>query len=275
MEWSQVHARPDLPGLELLKARFVRHRYSRHAHEHAVIGLVETGVQAFTYRGSYHRTGPNGLFFVNPEEAHTGEADTADGYAYRSLYPGTDFLGEIFKAENLSRLLFREPVIYEPVLVRKVRAVHLAVEAGEPTLTCETLALDAVTSLLRRNGAVKPPPAAASARAAVDRVRAAINSEPLNELSLGQLGRLAGFSPYHLAHLFVRQVGSSIFVYAEAVRIQRAKRLLSSGVPLAQVALQLGYADQSHFTRRFKQHQGLTPRQYRQSARSCKIAGVT
>jgi AraC-like ligand binding domain len=87
MEWSTIHSRADLSGIERLHASFMRHRYSRHSHEFAVIGLVESGVQSYSYLGARHRTGPGGVFFVNPQEPHTGEPGDAHGYVYRALYP--------------------------------------------------------------------------------------------------------------------------------------------------------------------------------------------
>jgi hypothetical protein len=42
-EWSRYFRRPDLHGIEALHARFVRHRFSNHAHDYFVIGLVEEG----------------------------------------------------------------------------------------------------------------------------------------------------------------------------------------------------------------------------------------
>jgi AraC-like DNA-binding protein len=48
-------------------------------------------------------------------------------------------------------------------------------------------------------------------------------------------------------------------VYLNAVRLANARQLLLTGVPLATVAATTGFADQSHFTRRFKGATGLSP----------------
>lgn len=274
MDWCRMSCRPDLPGVETLHAGFRRHRYARHAHEHAVIGLVETGVQAFAYRGERHQTGPGGVFFVNPDEAHTGEAADAAGYTYWGLYPTEPFLDNLLAGQAGRRLCFRDPVLYDPSLSGRLQKAHRAVEGGAPRMTCEYLLLRAAVALLARNGSsalrsgrLRPE------RDAVRRVRALIDARPDGDVSLVGLARVAGLSPFHLAHAFVRDVGSPVHVYAEAVRMRRAKALLKTDTPLAQVALELGYADQSHFSRRFKMHQGVTPGRYRQSARFDKTAG--
>ena len=46
------------------------------------------------------------------------------------------------------------------------------------------------------------------------------------------------------------------------IRIERAKTLLTRGWPVAHVAVETGFFDQSHFTRRFKRIVGVTPGQY-------------
>jgi AraC-like DNA-binding protein len=48
----------------------------------------------------------------------------------------------------------------------------------------------------------------------------------------------------------------------EQIRINRAKALLLKGKAIAEIALETGYIDQSHFTHRFKRFVGVTPRQF-------------
>jgi AraC-like DNA-binding protein len=68
--------------------------------------------------------------------------------------------------------------------------------------------------------------------------------------------------------VFAAEVGAPIFVYAEAARMGLARRLLESTASLVEIALDLGFSDQSHFNRRFKQHEGVTPGQYRRGVTS-------
>jgi len=273
MDKASIIMRPDLPGIELLHARFQRYRYSRHAHSHSVIGLIEAGVQSYFYRGRRYITSEGGIFFVNPEEAHTGEAADDQGYTMRSLYPDATCLERLFEDSRFRRLLFREPVTYDPALWRKLRATHQAITAGEPRLTCETLLVAALSSLATKNAEDRPsPPNRRPPSRIINQIKTLLREEPGADRSLAELGHRFGMSPYHLAHAFVRQVGAPIFVYAEAQREEAAKRLLRIDTPLVQIAIGLGYADQSHFTRRFKRNQGVTPGEYRSSARSSKTA---
>jgi AraC family transcriptional regulator len=86
-----------------------------------------------------------------------------------------------------------------------------------------------------------------------------------NDLSLDLLAEQAGFSPYHFVRLFRQTTGESPHQFVMRQRVEQAQSLLKqTDVPLAQVALEVGFANQSHFTRVFKQQLGLTPRAYRQ-----------
>ncbi len=85
------------------------------------------------------------------------------------------------------------------------------------------------------------------------------------DLSLDVLAQQVGFSPYHFARLFRQTMGESPHQFVLRQRIQRAQHLLKEAdVPLAHIALECGFANQSHLSLVFKRHLGLTPRAYRQ-----------
>ncbi|HEX2912417.1 MAG TPA: AraC family transcriptional regulator [Chloroflexia bacterium] len=85
------------------------------------------------------------------------------------------------------------------------------------------------------------------------------------ELSLQCLAQQTGLSAYHFARLFRQATGESPHQYVLRLRLARARLLLKkSDLPISQVALEAGFADQSHFSRVFKSYLGSTPRAYRQ-----------
>lgn len=85
------------------------------------------------------------------------------------------------------------------------------------------------------------------------------------DLSLEALAQQAGFSSYHFARLFRQTMGESPHQFVLRQRVERAQHLLKeTNVPLSQIAGESGFANQSHLTRIFKRHLGLTPRAYRQ-----------
>lgn len=94
-EWSRYYRQAALHDLDVLHERFVKHWFARHSHEFWVIGVVEAGVQAFSYRGARHVTLAGQVFLVNPGEPHTGEPATSDGYVYRTVYPRPELMLQV------------------------------------------------------------------------------------------------------------------------------------------------------------------------------------
>jgi len=70
-------------------------------------------------------------------------------------------------------------------------------------------------------------------------------------------------SRYHFVRAFSRVVGMTPHAWQLDQRIVRARGLLEQGMSLADAALQLGFSDQSHFQRAFKQRVAATPGEYR------------
>jgi AraC-like DNA-binding protein len=81
-------------------------------------------------------------------------------------------------------------------------------------------------------------------------------------ISLEELSAHVGLSPYHFLRRFRATFGMPPHTYRLQQRVHLAKRMLADGTPIVQVALDTGFTDQSHFTRRFKMFVGTTPRQY-------------
>lgn len=83
---------------------------------------------------------------------------------------------------------------------------------------------------------------------------------------LGELADLVGVHPVHLARAFRARYGVSVGEYGRRLRLEwAAAEVARSDTPLAVIAARAGFADQSHFTRIFKQHIGATPGAYRRA----------
>jgi AraC family transcriptional regulator len=102
----------------------------------------------------------------------------------------------------------------------------------------------------------------------VRRARERLRDAPADGVSIAAIAAEAGVHPVHLARMFRACYGTSPGSYARRVRLDRAaERLAATDVPLAEVATDAGFADQSHFTRAFRRHTGLPPGRYRRRMR--------
>ena len=83
--------------------------------------------------------------------------------------------------------------------------------------------------------------------------------------SLTELAAAVGVHPAHLARSFRREYGQTVGEYARSLRLEwAAEQLALDDASLAEIALRAGFADQSHFTRAFRRHAGVTPGRYRE-----------
>ncbi len=91
-----------------------------------------------------------------------------------------------------------------------------------------------------------------------------IDENLTREFTLDELASVANTSASQLVRLFSKTLGLTPMAYVSVRRIREAQRLLaSSAMSIGQIASHLGYADQSHFTQRFKSNTGVTPAAYR------------
>ncbi|WP_058186598.1 helix-turn-helix domain-containing protein [Terracidiphilus gabretensis] len=91
------------------------------------------------------------------------------------------------------------------------------------------------------------------------------------DLSVMDLAGVACLSPYHFGKMFKRSTEQSVHQYVIARRVERAKTLLTSQArPLVEIALAVGFGDQSQFTSAFRHQTGTTPGAYARIKRGLK-----
>ena len=93
-------------------------------------------------------------------------------------------------------------------------------------------------------------------------------------IRLEELAGLAGVSRFHFSRLFKRSTGVTPMTLIEQSRMNRARELIrAGGLSLSDIALSLGFADQSHFTRRFHRHVHCTPAEFAHLHSARKLPG--
>ena len=93
-------------------------------------------------------------------------------------------------------------------------------------------------------------------------------------MTLAEIARASHLSVSRLAHLFKEQMGVTLIEYVTSVRIERAKALLlGTDQSCTEICFEVGYNNQSYFTRTFKALVGMTPRQFRVQNQRCGLPG--
>ncbi len=264
-EWARHWQYAELPGLDLLRAHYIRHAFPRHAHDGYVIAAVTRGIEEVGLPGGTVRAGPGSVVLINPEVAHTARAGVPEGWAYATLYPSRALIAEV--AAEISSLRgtpgFTVDEVADPQTSLTITEVHRAAEEGD-ALAADTLLRTAVARMLTRHAGPLPARTALSAGAAgAARARALLQERMADPPSLEQLAAELGTSPFALLRAFRERYGMPPHTWLTDARIRRARALLDAGTAPAEAAVAVGFTDQPHLNRHFTRIVGVPPGAYR------------
>lgn len=228
----------------------------RHEHELAYITLVLDGCYAetdccgraemHTFSAAFNPVGIN----------HTGEV----GCQGASLFT-IELRPKLLK--HLDVPLPSQPLCprdARPLLWPGLRLYSLFKAQVNDDLCAESHVWELVAALTEKRDADRLPPTW------FRRVTQRLHEEFRSPLSISGLAKDAGVHPVHLARVFRAHARKTAGDYLRDLRVRAACQLLRDReVPLAAVAAECGFADQSHLTRIFKRFVGTTPAQFRQA----------
>jgi AraC family transcriptional regulator len=257
--YGRILRKQSVAGLTVTETHYPpRLRLPPHRHEKAYFCLVLQGSYTENNGARSQACEPATLLFHPPQTAHADQLHRApvrccnvemdDCWLARIRgYAELPACSVAFRGGAASQLALR--------LYHEVRAPD-ALSA----LTVEGLGLELLAEAFRRQPGTQPglvPPWLARARALLhDRFR--------DRFSLSAIAKDVGVHPVHLAREFRRTFRCTVGEYLRRLRIEHARRRLATAdAPLAEVAAEAGFFDQSHFTRTFKRQTGMTPAQAR------------
>jgi len=251
-------------GVELFSAWFAGEAYQKHRHDAYAVGVTDSGVQVFDYRGSVHASTPGQVTVLYPDEVHDGRAGTSDGFGYRIVYVEPSLLAEavqVLRGRPAPLPFVGEPVSTNP---RLSRAIEEAFRAPLESLAMDSLVVDLAEGLVaaERRGASPGVSRRVDVRA-LERARQFMDAEKTRVVRSTELESITGLTRYDLSRQFRIMFGTSPYRYLLMRRLDFARERIHRDRPLVEVACDAGFADQAHFTRAFRSAFGLTPAHYR------------
>ncbi len=255
----------EFDSLELLRARYIRHRFSPHTHPTFAIAVITYGIETFQLGRQNHAALAGTLALVNPGEVHTGQAGDGRGWKYCVFYPSIAVMqrAATLVADKPQPVpYFPTPVVQDEPVAGLLLQLHQTLEHSISPLERESRFLWAMGQLVQRHGAVRPATGMPKDRRAIQRARDYLEFNYSQPITLEQLAGQAHLSPFHFLRVFRDVVGLPPHAYLTQMRVLRAKQLLAVGNPIIQVAQDVGFVDQSHLNKHFKRIVGVTPKQY-------------
>jgi AraC family transcriptional regulator len=247
-------------------AFFPPHAYlPPHVHERASFAVMLEGSFDIAIAHHSYPCEPQSFVTEPAEERHDNRLGRAgahvvvvqpDAAAVRRLGPCGQWFEEVHHT--------RKTPVCAPAwrIARELRAPDSATPVAVEGLVLEMLALST-----RRQG-TGDRPHRAPAPPWLTRAREELHDRFLDPPRIADLATAAGVHPDHLARAFRGRFGVPIGTYLRRLRLDwAATRLEISEEGISAIALDAGFADQSHFTRTFRRHTGLTPQAYRRTFR--------
>lgn len=257
-------------GVEAISVRTKRD-FARHTHDQYGLGVLHFGAhRSHSGRGQVEAQAGNAIT-VNPGEVHDGASIGDEARAWRVLYldpPIVDAAAREVFDKSSGTFEFRHPVIDNPRLSEVFLRLYTAETApGADAMRREELLLFLIALAGRyRNSGPSPVSQVLLAKNRID-------DDPVTAVSLAELASLCGLSKFQLVRAFSRTVGLTPHAYVIQKRTERARRLISSGLPLADVAACVGFTDQSHLTNTFSKKYGVSPGVYARALAGAAMLG--
>jgi AraC-like DNA-binding protein len=158
------------------------------------------------------------------------------------------------------------PDIHDRSLLRALDRLHSVLERPEDLLEAESV-MGFVGERIRSHlgdRPKEPPPLPDGVVART--LRDLLDAHLSEQLTLADAAATIGVSTTGLVRAFTRTFGIAPHQYVIGRRIERARRRLLSGEPVAMTAVEVGFHDQAHLTRHFRRHVGETPARFAASA---------
>lgn len=255
---------PELPGVQVVRFK-TDGRLWRSVKERFSVTLTQVGRSEWWGRGKVRSTTPQTVDLKQGGEVHRDLR--RDGPArFQSVAFDESLVAEAREALGApasARLRQLQLEREQPTAAAFVRLHALLDEGLEGRAnplelqTALTEALAALVGCLGHTDALEQ-----RRRGPVHQVVEALHEALPEGITLEALARQVGWDRFHLCRAFREELGMPPYAYLTHLRVSRARRLLSQGLRPSEVALQVGFYDQSQLNRHFKRILGVTPGQF-------------
>ena len=238
--------------------------YSPHSHETFSIGLIDQGGSNYINGSTCSRIEAGTLVLMNPGDVHACNPIGDQVWSYRMVYVDVQWLANLQNELGMGGAglrSFSHVLTHDPQLQSGFRVFYTALtDSSTDTLQKRGASIEFFALLHERLGlAVAESVGSEKMRRAAE----FISEHFQRPLRLDEISHEAGVSPSSLIRCFKKAYGMTPHAYLTNRRVQFARAQLRRGLPIVEVAMAAGFADQAHLQRTFKQLLAATPGHYR------------
>lgn len=257
---------PDVMDAVMLRGQFVGHRYPPHAHDTHCLAVITGGALAVDVQGQRRICRRGDIVVIDADVVHAGSAADEGRWKMRAEHVQPAALADYCERLGIrrqERFELKSPFLVDAELSGHLYGVNWCSEKDDdPFKRSEVLACAIVGLYARHARHPHALPAVRQESTLVRAVKDRLREDLHARITLPTLAAEFGVTPFVLLRAFVRQAGLSPHAFQQQERVRTAVPMLRAGKPIAEVGARTGFADQSHFTRVFKQQTGVTPKVY-------------
>lgn len=261
-----------MPYVETRRSCFGRTCYKSHSHPTFSIGAIDEGNSVFQSSfGTAQKISAGTLVIVPAHVEHSCNPMPNQAWSYQMLHLDLAWLNQLYSEFQEQGLDLHIPQ-HNPLIIKDESLYEAFTEMNETLFDAQKLIFEKEQSLLHclihlllphfiLEEIQKPQYLYKDFLNLID-----VISSSEGFISLEELAQRVGLSRYAIIRLFKANVGLTPHAFQINLKINQAREQLKQGVPLAELAVNLGFSDQSHFHKAFKAHTGVTPRQFQLAA---------
>ncbi|WP_141503041.1 AraC family transcriptional regulator [Paenibacillus luteus] len=258
------HREPMLPFLEAKQCKRSDLAYHKHFHAEYSIGLIDKGATNAWCDGKLLQVEEGRLISFPPSMLHACQPQDDTAWEYKMLYIKPEWFQDLEQREM--------DQLYIPYLLEegknKACRLHLnrtmeAIARKGTPLEIETALIDLVQALVSQHSSdLEHEASCKQDQKYVKGIREYLHEHFAEQVTLETLENETDISRFHLVRLFKKWNHLPPHAYQILLRINHAKTELAKQRPIADIAAEVGFYDQSHFAKAFFKIVGTTPQKY-------------
>lgn len=235
-------------------------KFIKHFHDTYTIGITHDGIFKSINQNKATNSYKYSTRIINPNEIHCGDSNS---WKYTNFYPTIEFMAKLYQEIYLKKHIpiFEKHIIEDTNLYKLLLEFFISSFKKEDSLVVETNLINALSYLIK-NYAQKEKNSLIlfDDKTIIKNSLEYINDCIGEELSLDNLAKNSNLSKYHFLRIFKKSIGITPHQYIITQRVQKAKEMILKGEKLTTSALNVGFSDQSHFIKNFKNIYGYLPK---------------